>query len=405
MNVKRWQSVPLGSIAEFRNGLNYNKDNFGKGLKVVNVKDFQDKLVAQFDGLDEINPEGIVKEECLLKDGDIIFVRSNGNRELIGRSMLVKGISEPISHSAFSIKVRLNFKDALPRFFAYVFRTDLIRTELSNRGGGTNISNLNQDILGSLKVPIPPLPTQRKIAGILSAYDDLIENNTRRIAILEQMAQAIYREWFVEFRFPGHDGVKLVDSTLGKIPKGWELGRLDDLLVLQRGFDITRAEQSEGTYPVISSSGPKSSHREFKVKGPGVVIGRKGTLGTVFYVEEDHWPHDTTLWIKEYRRSTPLFSFFLLRSLNLAQYDSGASNPTLNRNHVHSLPMVLPPSKVIEQFEKMASPMFKQQRIHERRTTLLRTTRDLLLPKLISGELNVDDLDLETGEPEVEAEA
>ncbi|MCR3883441.1 MAG: restriction endonuclease subunit S, partial [Methanothrix sp.] len=159
----------------------------------------------KYDELAEINPDGVVKKSDYLEEGDILFVRSNGNRSLIGRSLFIRGINESISHSAFTIKARITSDKALPQFYAYLFRTQLIRETLSAYGGGTNINNLNQRILNDILVPLPPLPTQRKIAAILSAYDDLIENNTRRIKILEEMASALYREWFVNFRFPGHE--------------------------------------------------------------------------------------------------------------------------------------------------------------------------------------------------------
>lgn len=219
----KWPDIQFGEIADFRNGLNFTKENFGKGIKVIGVSDFQNYLIPKYDELSEINPEGVVKSDDLLREGDILFVRSNGNRSLIGRSLFLSGIEGKISHSAFTIRARIFSNKAMPRFYAYLFRTSLIRETLSAYGGGTNISNLNQGILKQLKVPLPPIPIQRKIAAILSAYDDLIENNTRRIRILEEMAQAIYREWFVHFRFPGHEGVRMVESELGLIPEGWEV--------------------------------------------------------------------------------------------------------------------------------------------------------------------------------------
>lgn len=118
---------------------------------------------------------------------------------------------------------------------------------------------------------------------------------------------------------------------------------LGDLTTFQRGFDITKAEQEEGPFPVISSSGPKSNHSAFKVEGPGVVIGRKGSLGTVYYVEGKFWPHDTTLWVKDFHGNDPKFCYYFLQTLHLEQYDVGASNPTLNRNHIHGLPIFIPP--------------------------------------------------------------
>lgn len=118
--------------------------------------------------------------------------------------------------------------------------------------------------------------------------------------------------------------------------------KVKDLLTLQRGFDITKKEQENGSYPVVSSSGINSFHSKFMVKGPGVVIGRKGTLGTAFYIESDFWPHDTTLWVKDFKGNNPYYIYCLLKSLHLERLDSGSANPTLNRNYVHeiSVPLV-----------------------------------------------------------------
>src|SRR5229473_1727772 len=124
---------------------------------------------------------------------------------------------------------------------------------------------------------------------------------------------------------------------------GWKRCELGDVLTLQRGFDITKKEQKQGSVPVISSSGIHSFHDTAKVNGPGVIIGRKGSLGTVFYIEEDYWPHDTTLWVKDFHSNLPKFTYYFLSTLNLAHFDVGASNPTLNRNHVHLLPVCWPP--------------------------------------------------------------
>lgn len=118
--------------------------------------------------------------------------------------------------------------------------------------------------------------------------------------------------------------------------------RLDNLITLQRGFDITEKEQEVGSVPVISSGGISSYHSKFMVKGPGVVIGRKGTLGKVFYTSEDYWPHDTSLWVKDFKGNDPKFIYFLLQVLHFENFDAGAANPTLNRNHVHSLKLNVP---------------------------------------------------------------
>lgn len=123
----KWEAVNLGILADFRNEINYDKDNFGKGIKVINVRNFQDYSFATFDDLDEVNPVGLVRQTALLQNGDIVFVRSDGNRELIGRSLFILNIEEPITHSAFTIRASFTSKKALPRFYAYLFRSSLIR--------------------------------------------------------------------------------------------------------------------------------------------------------------------------------------------------------------------------------------------------------------------------------------
>jgi type I restriction enzyme S subunit len=118
--------------------------------------------------------------------------------------------------------------------------------------------------------------------------------------------------------------------------------KLGEVFTLQRGFDITKKEQSDGPYPVVSSSGINSYHNEYKVKGPGVVIGRKGTLGTSFYLEGDYWPHDTSLWVKDFKGNNPKFIYYFLKALPHEKLDSGSANPTLNRNFVHLLEASIP---------------------------------------------------------------
>jgi type I restriction enzyme S subunit len=123
---------------------------------------------------------------------------------------------------------------------------------------------------------------------------------------------------------------------------GFHEVRIGDVLTFQRGFDITKNEQSDGDVPIVSSSGVSSFHNKWKVKGPGVVIGRKGTLGTVHFLCRNYWPHDTTLWIKDFKGNEPRFLSYFLRTLRLETFDVGAANPTLNRNHVHGIRVVFP---------------------------------------------------------------
>lgn len=127
-----------------------------------------------------------------------------------------------------------------------------------------------------------------------------------------------------------------------KAREGWREALLGDLVFFQRGYDITKTEQEPGHIPVVSSSGIHSYHSDFRAHGPGVVIGRKGSLGTIYYIDRPYWPHDTTLWSRDFKHNHARFVYYFLHTLELKRYDVGNSNPTLNRNHIHGLPIAIP---------------------------------------------------------------
>lgn len=274
------------------------------------------------------------------------------------------------------------------RFIKY--SVDLMKLRMQNISRGTTQDNLSVDKLLSFDFLVPSVDRQRKIADFIGAYDSLIENNRRRIKILGEMAQALYREWFVNFRFPGHESVKLIESKTGKVPDTWPVGRLDDALVLQRGFDLPTRDRRAGSVPIYASTGVVGTHNTVKVKGPGVVTGRSGSLGSVIYIDEDFWPLNTTLWVREFRQVTPLYAFHLLTDLALESFNSGAAVPTLNRNDVHGVPVVIPPDSLLRRFDTIVQPLFALNRALTAHNKTLANARDLLLPKLISGEVSVE---------------
>lgn len=416
-SITRWPLVPLGTLAEFRNGINFSKENFGSGIKVIGVGDFQNNVRASFNSLEQINPDGIVRKEHLLKNGDILFVRSNGNRELIGRSMFIENLREDVTHSAFSIRLRFVSDNCQPRFYAYLFRSRLIRQALSLHGGGTNISNLNQDILGRLEVPLPPRPVQSRIASILSAYDDLIENNTRRMKILEEMAQMIYREWFVNFRFPGHEKTKMVESEMGPIPQGWQVARILDFGEIITGktpskerpeffgtdIPFIKLPDMHGKVFVLDTAEHLSvlgqRHQAAKTIPPNTLcVSCIGTAGIVIITNR---PSQTNQQIN----SVVLRSvkdrellYFRLRDLRETINQYGANGVTmvnLNKTKFENLRVVRPPEGLLEHFHSCVSRMFEQIRNCEKCVAILSQTRDLLLPKLISDQISVEQSEVE----------
>jgi type I restriction enzyme, S subunit len=163
--------------------------------------------------------------------------------------------------SQSQMKATLNPKHADRDFYYYFFSSKEVVGRILNMTSSSGVPHINLGALRNFEVPVPPLQTQKRIASILSVYDDLIENNRRRIELLEEAARLLYREWFVHFRFPGHEHVQIVDG----VPKGWAISTLEDLLVLQRGFDLPTSDRKNGDVPVYGSTGIVGYHDTAKV--------------------------------------------------------------------------------------------------------------------------------------------
>ena len=279
---------------------------------------------------------------------------------------------------------------ALTSFIRYVLAAPEFSAHIHRITTGANIPHISGKDIAAYEFNLPDLADQARIVDCLSVYDDLIATNQRRIALLEDAARRLYREWFVHLRFPGHESV----PTEGGLPEGWERGSLDRALFLQRGFDLPNGSRIAGDVPVYASTGINGFHNDAKAVGPGVVTGRSGTLGQVHYVAKDFWPLNTSLWVKEFRRVSPIVAYFLLSELNLEQFNSGASVPTLDRKTVHQASVLLPSPGLVEKFDTLVQPLFDQIDALKAGIDSTSKARNLLLPKLMSGQLDVSGIRL-----------
>jgi len=292
-----------------------------------------------------------------------------------------------------TVLIQPDRKNVNPHYLTYLLLGNEIQGRFKSVSTGATVAHLNVRDIRDLPLPeLPPLETQRKIAAILSAYDDLIENNLRRIKILEEMAQRLYREWFVHFRFPGHEKVRLVDSSLGKIPEGWEVAKLGDVIELAYGKGLKASERIPGEVPVYGSGGIVGFHNESLVTGAGIIVGRKGNVGSVNWSDVDFFPIDTVFYVKT--KLPMYYVFYNLQTQNFINTD--AAVPGLSRNSAYLLSFIVPGKNALQKFEEMIQPIFAQIRNLKSRDENLRQTRDLLLPRLISGELDVSELAIKT---------
>lgn len=288
------------------------------------------------------------------------------------------------------------------RFLQYA----LLGTDISAYLTGAVMPKLTQGNLNRIEVLCPPREIQAQIVGVLGALDDRITLLRETNATLEAIAQALFKSWFVDFdpvrakqegRAPeGMDEATAAlfpdgfeESELGAVPRGWQVGKLEDLLVLQRGFDLPAADRMAGNYPIIAASGPSGTHTTAMAKAPGVVTGRSGVLGRVFLELEDYWPLNTTLWVKKFRAASPCYAYEVLKLLDFASFNAGSAVPTLNRNHVHSLPYLIPERSCIDAYESIAMAIHTKVRANQHQAQTLASLRDTLLPRLISGQLRL----------------
>ncbi len=248
---------------------------------------------------------------------------------------------------------------------------------------------LNRENLQLVEIPMPDIEKAEKIVSILSALDEKIELNRQTNASLEAIAQAIFKEWFVDFNFPGATG-EMVESALGMIPSGWRVGKLGEIIELAYGKGLKSENRIDGKYPVIGSNGVVGFHHEYLIEGPGIVIGRKGTIGEVHWIHDNFYPIDTTFYIKSLQGIESLyFYYFVLLAQDFKKIASDSAVPGLNRNQAYDNLVVIPDVNVINLFNDAIAATFDTVHNNEQESAPLAALRVNLLPKLMNGEIPV----------------
>lgn len=314
-----------------------------------------------------------------------------------------------------------------PKYVYYLLRAETPKIQAISGGTGAGKAILNKSSFEDIDLNVFPLPIQNKIAAILSAYDDLIENNTRRIKILEEMAQTLYREWFVKFRFPGHEKVRMVDSELGPIPEGWEVKRLGDILSTIESGSRPKGgiKHEDKDVPSIGAenilglgqydySKDKFVTREFFsnmkrgiIKSGDVLLYKDGAKLGRKSMFRDGFPHkeccinEHVFILRTNGECSQSYLFFWLDQREITQkiinLNTNAAQPGINQEGVKSLPILIPNRYIHDLFNEICEPILAQLFNLAKKNLILRRTRDLLLPKLISGELDVEVLDIAVG--------
>ena len=268
------------------------------------------------------------------------------------------------------------------RFIKYCF--DRLQRDCKQISQGTAQDNLSWEKLSTIKFCIPEYKEQCRIADILSAYDDLIENNQKQIKLLEEAAQRLYKEWFVDLRFPGHENTKISDG----VPEGWSRGLLKELISVNYGKDHKKAPD-DGNIPVYGSGGLMRKCNKSLFSGEAVLIPRKGSLNNIMYVDETFWTVDTMFYATMKQPHTAVFVYFFVKAFDMYSMNIGAAVPSMTAKILDAMDVVIPDKETLEKFDKLTKTYFNKIKTLQGQNERLKTARNLLLPKLMSGEVEV----------------
>lgn len=285
-----------------------------------------------------------------------------------------------------------NVEEINSQFLYYLLSSDAFIDSTVTASKGTKMPRGDKDAMQRYAFLLPPLPTQKRIAGIVSAYDELIENSQRRITILESMARSLYREWFVHFRFPGHENYPRVASALGEIPQGWEVMRLGDIVDISWGdTSTTKASYVPDGYPAFSASGMDGKLDHYDYDRVGIVLSAIGAQCGKTWLARGKWScikNTIRFWANSSKAST---EFLFIATFGQDFWPRrGAAQPFISQGDGQRIELLIPDARTMNGFTEFVSKIFVQITILEEQTNNLRNTRDLLFPRLLSGQIDVE---------------
>lgn len=375
-----WKEFRLGDIFDIINGYAFKSCDFvNNGVPVIKIKNVKPNVI-NFNDLSFVSTDFIkVKASYLIRPTDILITMS-GNRidgssdSWVGKVSLFKHKGDYFLNQRVSVlrlKNDVNFDITFLSYLLSSWDAQLYFIKHANSSGGQ--ANISPSIISNYFFSLPPLAEQRRIAGILSALDEKIETNRRINARLEELAQAIFKSWFIDFAPFG-----------GQMPEDWKMGTLSDIIIVKYGKDHKKLQ--DGNVPVYGSGGIMRFVDKSLYSKESVLIPRKGTLNNIIYVDEPFWSVDTMFYSEMKYENIAKYIFFVLSRLNFKSMNSGSAIPSMTTNILNALPIVIPNSSVLERFEKNISPIFSKIKSLSKESARLAEMRDALLPRLMSGE-------------------
>lgn len=382
--VKRSSELYVSS-----SGLSKASDQFGYGFPFLSYKDVFNNYYTPEKLNTLVNSTEKDRQKCSVKRGDVFLTRTSETTDELGMSCVALKDYENATFNGFTKRLRPLTEEIVPEYAAYFFRSSYFRAQCQSLASLITRASLNDGMIRRFKIRFPKeKKCQEKIGKILLTYDSLIENNTMRIRILEKMAENLYKEWFVRFRFPGHENVKMVNG----LPNGWKKGALSDVCEFKRGKNITSSEMKDGTIPVISAGiTPSGFHSHANVYGISVTMSSSGAnAGYIAAHYSDIWAADCS-YIEEASTPCIYYVYELLNNIRsiINNFQRGAAQPHVYPKDINRIKMIIPSEDIRKKANEKIGVIHRHIDNLQRQNSLLARQRDLLLPRLMSGKLEV----------------
>ena len=375
--MSKWKTETLKSltlqITDGKHGDCQNENN--SGYYFISCKDIFDEKIHYTDARQITYADYLdTHKRTRLEINDILITNSG----TIGRMAFISD-AELCKKTTFQKSVAIVKPDPqkiYPKYLYYLLQS--LVGSFVNSSNGSAQKNLLLSTMRDFSVCyINDVPVQRKIADVLSAYDDLIENNRKQIKLLEEAAQRLYKEWFIDLRFPGHESTPIIDG----IPDGWEKTLLGNLIEIKYGKDHKNIP--DGNIPVYGSGGFMRKCSQALHQGEAVLIPRKGSLNNIMYVNETFWTVDTMFYALMKQQDVGFFVYFLLKSFDMYKMNIGAAVPSMTTSILNAIDVVLPSAIILEDFHRNVNALFKRILTLNKQNDKLMETRNRLLTKLL----------------------
>lgn len=354
--------------------MEWKEDVLGNVLEVKYGKDHKKLADGQYP---VYGSGGLMRYvDSKLYDGPSILIPRKGT---LNNIMFVESPFWTVDTMFWSI---INTDKVDPKFLFY----SICKRDFASMNVGSAVPSMTVNILNDIQISYPKnIDDQRRIASILSSLDRKIELNNKINADLEEMAQAIFKNWFIDFE-PFKDG-KFVDSELGMIPEGWKVGTLEDLITIKYGKDHKKLE--DGTFPVYGSGGLMRFVNSWLYNGESVLIPRKGTLDNIMYVCEKFWTVDTMFFSVPKMDYVMKYVYNYIKRFDFSKMNEGTSVPSNTAARLNKMQILIPTHEVLEMYDETLCPIYNKRKMNDKESRTLSLLRDTLLPRLMSGELEV----------------